>query len=38
MTHDAIDTLHGHLPHHHDAKGFVRAVESASKDRGLRLT
>ena len=38
MTHDVIDGLHEHLPHHHDAKEFVRAVESASKERGLRLT
>lgn len=38
MNQDASDSLHGHHPHVHDAKGFVRAVESASKDRGLRLT
>lgn len=24
--------------HHHDAKGFVRAVEHACRERGLRLT
>lgn len=38
MNHDDIDILHDHHPHIHDAKGFVRAVESASKERGLRLT
>lgn len=38
MTHDAIENLHEHLPHHHDGKGFVREVERASKERGLRLT
>lgn len=38
MNHDAADDLHDHHPHVHDAKGFVRAVVSASKERGLRLT
>lgn len=32
------DNLHAHHPHRHDAKGFVRKVELASKERGLRLT
>jgi Fur family zinc uptake transcriptional regulator len=38
LNHDAVDSLHDHHPHVHDAKGFIRAVESASKERGLRLT
>lgn len=38
LNHDAIHDLHDHQPHVHDAKAFVRAVESASKERGLRLT
>ena len=37
MSHDAAPIAHTH-PHHHDAKGFVRAVEAASRARGLRLT
>lgn len=37
MVHEGADFLHAH-PHHHDAKGFVRAVEAASQTRGLRLT
>jgi len=35
---DSTDNLHTHPAHHHDAKGFVRAVEHASEERGLRLT
>ena len=39
MSHDGTDNQHVHHSHHHlDAKGFVRAVEHASKERGLRLT
>ncbi len=38
LSHEAVDTLHAHHPHHYDAKGFVRAVEHASEERGLRLT
>ncbi|TAL91723.1 MAG: transcriptional repressor [Rhodanobacter sp.] len=39
LSHDGADNLHAHHSHHHhDAKGFVRAVEHASRDRGLRLT
>ena len=37
MAHEGADILHTH-PHHHDAKGFVHAVEAASQARGLRLT
>ncbi|HXD37644.1 MAG TPA: transcriptional repressor, partial [Rhodanobacter sp.] len=37
MAHEGADILHSH-PHHHDAKGFVHAVEAASQARGLRLT
>ena len=38
MSHSSTDNLHAHLPHPHDAKKFVRAVEHASEERGLRLT
>lgn len=38
MSHDASRHSHPHTPHAHDAKGFVRAVEHASEERGLRLT
>jgi Fur family zinc uptake transcriptional regulator len=38
LSHDAAPDTHAHHPHHHDAKGFVRAVEHASEERGLRLT
>jgi Fur family zinc uptake transcriptional regulator len=38
LSHEAVDNLHAHHPHHCDAKGFVRAVEHASEERGLRLT
>ena len=38
MTHGSTDNLHTHHPHPHDAKKFVRAVENASEERGLRLT
>ena len=38
LSHDAAHDTHAHHPHHHDAKGFVRAVEHASEERGLRLT
>lgn len=38
MSHDASEQSHAHAPHAHDAKGFVRAVEHASEERGLRLT
>lgn len=38
MSHDTGTGLHTHHPHHHDARGFVRAVEHASAARGLRLT
>ena len=38
LSHDAADHPHLHHPHHHDAGGFVRAVEHASEERGLRLT
>ena len=37
MSHSATDKPHDHH-HHDDAKGFVRAVENASEERGLRLT
>jgi Fur family zinc uptake transcriptional regulator len=37
VAHEGADILHAH-PHHHDAKGFVHAVEAASRARGLRLT
>jgi Fur family zinc uptake transcriptional regulator len=37
VAHEGADILHTH-PHHHDAKGFVHAVEAASRARGLRLT
>lgn len=37
MAHEGADIPHTH-PHHHDAKGFVHAVEAASLARGLRLT
>ena len=36
MSHDA--NPHAHHPHPHDAENFVRAVEHASEERGLRLT
>ncbi len=39
MSHEGAHNPHSlHSHHHHDAKGFVRAVEHASKMRGLRLT
>jgi len=38
VSHSSTDNLHAHLPHPHDAKKFVRAVEHASEERGLRLT
>ncbi len=38
MSHDVTDKRHSHLAHPHDARGFVRAVEDASVERGLRLT
>ena len=38
MSHSSTDNLHAHLPHPHDAKKFVRAVDHASEERGLRLT
>ncbi len=38
MTHGSTDNRHTHHPHPHDAKKFVRAVENASEERGLRLT
>jgi len=38
LKHEVNCNAHGNHPHHHDAKGFVRAVEDASKARGLRLT
>ena len=34
MSHDCIDPEH----HVHDARGYVEAVESACRERGLRLT
>lgn len=38
LSDQGTDNLHTHHPHRHDAKGFVRKVELASKERGLRLT
>ncbi|EIM02044.1 Fur family transcriptional regulator [Rhodanobacter thiooxydans] len=38
LNHDTARNPHPSHPHHHDAKGFVRAVEHASEERGLRLT
>ena len=40
VSHEVAHNPHAHHPHHHheDAKGFVRAVEHASEERGLRLT
>jgi Fur family zinc uptake transcriptional regulator len=38
LSRDASEHSHAHAPHAHDAKGFVRAVEHASEERGLRLT
>ncbi|MEO7050192.1 MAG: transcriptional repressor [Rhodanobacter sp.] len=39
MSHEGAHNLPAHHSHDHDdAKGFVRAVEHASKERGLRLT
>jgi Fur family transcriptional regulator, zinc uptake regulator len=38
VTHEAAPNPHTHAAHPHDAKGFVRAVEHASEERGLRLT
>ncbi len=38
LSHDSTTEQHPHHPHHHDAKGFVRAVEHASEERGLGLT
>lgn len=38
MSDEIAHNLHAHHPHHHDAEGFVRAVEDASEERGLRLT
>jgi Fur family zinc uptake transcriptional regulator len=34
----AAGKLHHHHHHHGDAQSFVRAVEQASEERGLRLT
>ncbi|BDU20866.1 transcriptional repressor [Dyella sp. GSA-30] len=39
LTQSATSKDHSHGHHHHDdAAGFVRAVEEASEERGLRLT
>lgn len=38
MNRSATDNPHAHHPHPHDARKFVRAVEHASEERGLRLT
>ena len=39
MSHEGARNLPAHHSHDHDdAKSFVRAVEHASKERGLRLT
>jgi Fur family zinc uptake transcriptional regulator len=38
LSHDVAHHSTAHHPHAHDAKGFVRAVKHASKERGLRLT
>lgn len=39
LTHSATSKTHSHDHHHHDdPAGFVRAVEEASEERGLRLT
>ena len=38
MNPDVVDHLPAHPAHHHDAGSFVRAVERASQERGLRLT
>jgi Fur family zinc uptake transcriptional regulator len=38
LSDQGTDNPHAHHPHRHDAKGFVRKVERASKERGLRLT
>lgn len=38
MNHDVTENSHAHHPHPHDAGNFVRAVENASEERGLRLT
>ncbi|HEY9130611.1 MAG TPA: transcriptional repressor [Dyella sp.] len=37
LTHSATSKTHAHH-HHDDPEGFVRAVEEASEERGLRLT
>jgi Fur family zinc uptake transcriptional regulator len=39
LTQSATSKTHSHGHHHHDdPAGFVRAVEEASEERGLRLT
>ncbi|MGP1665096.1 MAG: transcriptional repressor [Rhodanobacter sp.] len=38
LNNDAPPNLSDQHAHHHDARSFVRAVEHASKERGLRLT
>jgi len=38
LSRNAADNPHVHHPHDHDADDFVRAVEHASAQRGLRLT
>ncbi len=39
MSHEGAPNPHtDHSHHHDDAKGFVRAVEHVSQERGLRLT
>lgn len=38
MSSHAAGKLHHHHHHHGDAQSFVRAVEQASEQRGLRLT
>ncbi|HWU75141.1 MAG TPA: transcriptional repressor [Rhodanobacter sp.] len=38
LSHDVEHHSATHHPHAHDARGFVRAVKLASKERGLRLT
>ena len=38
MSSHAAGKLHHHHHHHGDAQSFVRAVEQASEERGLRLT
>jgi Fur family zinc uptake transcriptional regulator len=38
VNHDVAAIPPAHHPHAHDARGFVRAVEQVSEQRGLRLT